>query len=144
LKNNGGFTLVELLISTAILGFVIVSILNGFTYQQYRSKSNLGKNLAISLAETKLEEMLKHTKTYWEDNYSLPYTQTEYIIRSGNMMLPPVESEPTNIESVMRRTTKVIDDSEYWNMLIFTVTVEYGKNASVYPFKVVLQTRKGG
>ena len=58
-KINRGGSLVEALVSVAIISFVVVSILSGFAQQQADTNRNTDKNMAVMLAEMRMEEMLK-------------------------------------------------------------------------------------
>jgi type II secretory pathway pseudopilin PulG len=134
LKNNQGFTFIEALVSVAIIGFVIISILNGFTYQQLSTKNISSKNLAISLAETRLEEFLKFPGSELTDG-----TTIDYIVQGVNS-LNFYSSDP-NQPKQLRRTTVI---SSVGNLKSIAVVVEYGKTGNTYPFRVSLSTRRGG
>jgi type II secretory pathway pseudopilin PulG len=55
-ENKKGFTIVEALVAMAILAFVIVTILGGFSQQQVATRKTATKNTALILAEMRLEE----------------------------------------------------------------------------------------
>ena len=58
-KINKGGTLIEALISIGLISFVIVSILNGFAQQQVNTSGNTDHNMAVMLAEMRMEELMK-------------------------------------------------------------------------------------
>ena len=60
MKNNKGFSLIEALIATAVLAFLVLSILSGFSSQIYSNKKNRGKTMAVTLAEERVEQLLKY------------------------------------------------------------------------------------
>ncbi len=60
MKKTNGFTLVEALLAMTIVIFVVVGILSGFTQQMVTNRYAGAKNMAISLAESKMEEYLKY------------------------------------------------------------------------------------
>jgi len=138
LKNNKGFTFVETLISLLIVAFVVVSILNGFAHQMYSDRQNVSRNLAVTLAEAKIEEYLKFPAS------SMPASQTDYAFQTqatGNRLV--ISSGDPNEDKQFRRVTTVTLDG---NMRRIDVLVEYGfvKNSGVYPFRVTLSTMRGG
>ena len=59
MKKTNGFTLVEALLAMTIVIFVVVGILSGFTQQMVTNRFAGAKNVAITLAESKLEDYLK-------------------------------------------------------------------------------------
>lgn len=134
MNKKDGFTLVEALISITIISFVIISILNGFTYQQLNTKNTSSKNIAVSLAEVKLEELLKFPGSQLSDS-----TTIDYIVQEGNS-LQVYTSDPGK-EKQLRRTTLI---ASVGNLKSFRVTVEYGKSGNIYPFSINLSTQRGG
>lgn len=134
-KNKKGFSLVEALISMGILTFVIVSLLSAFSYQQFFTKNTTSKNIAISFAEAKLEELLKFSGS----DLSLMPSQTiiDYVVRQGNKFTV-YTIDPDRIDQY-RRTANIASSL---NLVTVSVTVEYGKKGSKYPFNVVLSTKR--
>lgn len=120
LKNNKGMTLVEVLLSIGILSFVVVSILVGFTQNQVNTARTHGKNTAIYLAESKLEELLK-----------LPASTLAGMTGS---------EETLDKQGQKFKRNFTIDDLGN-NMVRVQVEVAYGKN---FPFRVSLTTKRGG
>ena len=49
--SNKGSTLMEILLSIALVAFVLVAVLTGFTQQQVSTQKNFSKNLAVTLAQ---------------------------------------------------------------------------------------------
>jgi Tfp pilus assembly protein PilV len=141
LKNKNGFTIVELLISILILGFVIVSLLTAFSQQMQTDNNTNYKNTAITLAEAKIEECLKFPSSQINAIYNSPATNVDYIVMHAASR-PIVSMDDPNINRQYKRTIEVTPDG---NLSTITVTVEYGYIArnQDYPFSVVLTTQRG-
>jgi len=135
LKNEKGFSLIEALVAMGIVAFVVVSVLNAFIHQMHANKNTNHKNLAIVLAEDKMEEYLKFPST------ATPANAVDYIYYSGNRT--PIRSDADPSQNLQfRRTVAVIPVG---NLNVLSVTVEYGyiKVDDHYPFRVVLSTQRG-
>lgn len=139
MNNKKGFTLIEALISLVIVGFVVVSILNGFSYQQLNSKNTLSKNLAVSLAEAKLEEILKYPGSELPSVFTPPSTNVDYIVQTANSLLY-YTSDP-GVDKQFRRTCTI---TQVGNLINIEVTIDYGKVGNTYPFQITLSTQRGG
>lgn len=133
MKNIKGFTLVEALVAMTIVIFVVVSILSGFTQQMVTNRFAGSKNIAINLAESKIEDYLKFPAS------QMPAGSVDYVVEINKRMV--VYTADPNAENQYRRTTQVTADS---TMNTVRVTVEYGKHGARYPFRVVLTSMKGG
>jgi len=136
LKKINGFTLVEALLAMAIVIFVVVGILTGFTQQMVTNRYAGAKNIAISLAETKIEEYLKYPAS------QMPATSVDYVVESGRRLV--VYTGDPNLDDQYRRTTVVTTSTDFSTMNVVRVTVEYGKIGDRYPFRVVLNSQRGG
>ena len=138
MKNCKGFTFVETLIALLIVAFVVVSILNGFAVQMYTDRQNVHKNLAVTMAEAKIEEYLKFPAA------DMPGNSVDYIVESGNLF--KVFAGDPNLDKQFRRTTTVSADAATGNMRRITVLVEYGfmRRTGKYPFRLSLNTMRGG
>jgi len=137
LKNTKGFTLVEALLAMTIVIFVVVSILSGFTQQMVTNRYAQSKNVAITLAESKIEDYLKFPASQMPDNGSVDY------IVERNKSLVVYTSDP-DVDDQYRRTAEVAPDALNPAMSQVRVTVEYGKRGTRYPFRVVLSSSRGG
>jgi type II secretion system protein I len=142
-RSNEGFTLVEALIAMAIIGFVIVTILGGFSHQQMATRILRDKNAAIRLADVKMQEMCKYNS---EQLGLAEGITTEYIIPKEKTYEIYV-GEDNNPDDPMqfRRTTRVQRTDILGRMVSIQVLVEYGKarGAESYPFRIVLSTTRG-
>lgn len=139
MNNKNGFTLVEVLISIMILGFVIVSILNAFAQRMQTDKNTGFKSTAITLAEAKIEEYLKFPSSQIAAIY--PASAVDYILYHGGSK-PIISTNDPVRNQQYRRTVAVTTDG---NLSTITVTVEYGyivRNKQ-YPFSVELSTQRG-
>jgi Tfp pilus assembly protein PilV len=137
LVNKNGFTLVETIIGVAILAFVIITILGAFSQIQLNTKYVNDKNLALVFAESKMEEILKYPGS------ELTATSTadiDYAYKSSNSLSLPTSTDPDKADQ-FRRTLNI---TEAGNLKNVQVTVEYGKKGSIYPFRVSLNSQRGG
>jgi len=136
LKKNNGFTLVEALLAMTIVIFVVVSILSGFTQQMLTNRYAQSKNVAITLAESKLEDYLKFPAT------QMPAGSVDYLVERNRRMV--VYTSDPNVEDQYRRTVQISTNVSIPNMNEVRVTVEYGRHGNRYPFRVVLTSVRGG
>lgn len=131
--SNKGSTLMEILLSIALVAFVLVAVLTGFTQQQVSTQKNFSKNLAVTLAEDVLENTIK-----FPASQLIPGTTVEYIVPTGGTYAIST-AEPDHPDR-MRRTTTI---AAAGNLMEVTVRVEYGYSRGQYPFSVTLSTRRG-
>jgi len=136
LKNSRGFTLVEALLAMAIVLFVVVSILSGFTQQMVSNRYVGAKNIAISLAEAKIEDYLKFPAS------QMPVGSVDYVVEQNRKLV--VSTSDPDREDQYRRTTVITPSTDFAAMNVIRVTVEYGKHGDRYPFRVVLTSQRGG
>jgi len=131
--SNKGSTLMEILLSIALVAFVLVAVLTGFTQQQVSTQKNFSKNLAVTLAEDVLEQTIKFPAAQ-----ILPGTTVEYIVPTGGTYTVH-DSEPSHPDR-LRRTTTI---TAAGNLVDVSVRVDYGYTRGQYPFSVTLSTRRG-
>ncbi|MGD2088692.1 MAG: hypothetical protein PVH61_21115 [Candidatus Aminicenantes bacterium] len=142
-KIKKGASLVEALISVAIISFVIVSILSGFTQQQADTSRNTDKNMAVMLAEMRMEELLK-----FPSSKMLEETFVDYIVPKPNGYEVFGEDDtPPNELRQFRRTARIEKLDLLKQLATITVTVEYGarKGAGtemLYPYRIEMTTRR--
>jgi type II secretion system protein I len=136
LKNNKGFTLVEALVAMAIVIFVVVSILSGFTQQMVTNRFAQAKNVAITLAESKMEDYIKFRSS------QMPAGSVDYVVEQNRKMVV-YQVDPDQLIQY-RRTAVVTVDPANAAITNIRVTVEYGKHGTGYPFRVVLTSTRGG
>ncbi|MCX6583168.1 MAG: prepilin-type N-terminal cleavage/methylation domain-containing protein [Candidatus Aminicenantes bacterium] len=138
-ENKKGFTIVEALVAMAILAFVIVTILGGFSQQQVATRKTASKNTAILLAEMRLEELLKFPSSQLAP-INTTQVNTDFIISRGNTF--EYSNDDMNDVDQFRRTTRIQNDT--LELATIQVMVEYGLDRhGTYPFRVVLSTRRG-
>ena len=133
MKSNKGFTLVEALVAMAIVIFVVISILSGFTQQMVVNRFAGSKNVAINLAESKIEEYLKFPGS------QMKAASVDYVVERNKRLV--VYTADPDAKDQYRRTSVVNDVGTIKEI---RVTVEYGKHGARYPFRVVLTSMKGG
>ena len=140
-KINKGGSLVEALISVAIISFVVVSILSGFAQQQADTSRNTEKNMAIMLAEMRMEELLKfHSDRLLEETF------VDYIVPKPNGYKVYGEGDTIPNELKQFRRTALIEKLDVlMQVATITVTVEYGARKKsvagsilIYPYSVQL------
>ncbi len=140
-NTNKGFTLIEALVGMAIIAFVMVGILSTFSQQQMLTRKNEEKNSAVILAEMKLEELLKFSShQLLGENFGIKGDVVDFITRLDGKFqsydVDPGESKQ------FRRTTRVTLDL-LGQLATLRVIVEYGRTKTVYPFQIILVTRRG-
>jgi len=136
LKNTNGFTLVEALLAMTIVIFIVVGILSGFTQQMVTNRYAGAKNVAITLAESKLEEYLKYPAS------QMPADSVDWVVESGKLLVVHTADPYQNDQ--FRRTTTVTPVAAFPTMSAVQVTVEYGNRGDYYPFRVILNSQRGG
>ena len=135
MKNKKGFTLVEALLAMTIVIFVVVTILSGFTQQMVSNRYAGAKNIAITLAESKIEDYLKFPAS------QMPAASVDYVVER-NRRLVLYTSDP-GVENQYRRTTTVTPNAT-GTMNTVRVRVDYGWLRGTYPFQVTLSSQRGG
>jgi len=134
LANKNGFTLIETIIGVTLLSFVIVSVLGVFSQIQLNTRYVNDKNLALIFAESRMEEILKYPASI------LTATSTiDYAYKTGNSI--HVQAANPNKSDQFRRTINITAAGSLMNV---QVTVEYGYKNLIYPFRVSLNSRRGG
>lgn len=137
-ENTTGFTLVEALIAMAILSFIIVTILSGFTHQKMATRKVADKNLALGLAEMKMQELQKFSATQLT-----PGITTDWIIHRDGLFKVFL-SDPNDVDQFRRTTAIAVEPGNVLQQkMVIQVMVEYGKDKNTYPFRVVLSTKRG-
>lgn len=124
------------MLAMAIVLFVVVSILSGFTQQMVSNRYAGAKNIAISLAEAKIEDYLKFPAA------QMPAGGVDYVVEQNRQLV--VSTGNPNREDQYRRTTVITPSVDFPNLNVIRVTVEYGKHGDRYPFRVVLTSQRGG
>lgn len=140
----------EALVAMAILAFVIVTILGGFSQQQVATRKTATKNTALILAEMRLEELLKFPASQLVAP-GVTQVTTDFIISRNNTfqyfdddpgdMSDP--GKPTRAQmDQFRRTTRIQGDL-LGDVATIQVMVEYGRTvAGEYAFRVVMASRR--
>ncbi len=142
-KINKGSSLVEALVSIAIIAFVVVSILSGFSQQQADTRRNTDKNTAVMLAEMKLEELLK----FPSDRLSVESFVDYVVIKPDGFEVIPEGKTPPRKLRQFRRTVNIEKTDIMQQLATITVTVDYGaakgsSSSMLYPYSVQLSTRR--
>jgi len=132
-----GSSLIEALISVMIIAFVVVSIMGGFSQQQLNSRTTSRKNVAAQLAEQRLEELLK-----FPTPQMITETYIDYIIHKDEGFEIYDTAANPNVQKQYRRTTDVNIDL-LGQIATIRVTVEFPLTGANYPFKVLLETKRG-
>lgn len=130
-----GASMIEALISVGLLSFVIVSILGAFSQQQANTRSTSARNIAIRLAEMRLEDLLKFPTSQMTEE-----TFVDYVIAKENGF-DVFDSDP-NQQQQYRRTTRIIMDL-LGQIATLEVTVDYPLTSTSYPFQVTMRTKRG-
>jgi len=143
--NNPGYakgsTLVELLISMALVAYVMVSILTAFSQHQISSRTTNAQNAAVYLAEQRLEEYMKFPAGQLTDTAGAPIR--DYIVQKGNEF--EYFDDPPQAPGEMRFIRSLTIQQDLLQQLAYlTVVVEYGDQRPDGTFaRVALTTRRG-
>ena len=143
MKKNKGSSLIEALIGTAIIGYVVVSILAAISQQQANTRNIVDKNTAIMLAQLRLEELMKFPAGQLAEE-----SFTDWIISKdyGFQVYTEVQGDP-NQKRQFRRSVVITKDLMQ-NLAEIRVTVDYGSYFKVstpelvYPARIVLITKR--
>ncbi len=144
-KHNKGFSMIEALISTAIVGYVVVAILSGVSQQQMNTQTTTERNQAVMAAELRLEELLK-----FPSDRLVEETYTDYIVfkADGITVVKEGQTAPNQLRQ-FRRTTTISKEDLLGQLATIRVVVEYGAQKEsvssyelIYPFRVELSTRR--
>lgn len=143
-KINKGASLVEALISVAIISFVVVTILSGFAQQQANTNSNTDKNMAVMLAEMRMEELMKFPSGQLVDE-----TFVDYIVLKpkGFVVYGEGDDIPNELRQFRRTADINTNDGALNQLATITVTVDYSARKGtgtdmIYPFSVELVSRR--
>jgi Tfp pilus assembly protein PilV len=136
-KRNEGFTLVEVLFAVSLVAFSLIAILNMFIYQARQNTSVNDRNIAIVLAEERMERLFKFPANDMP-NYG---TTTEYVVYKENRQRDNTvytsASQAVSAGNAFKITERVTKGMFTSNLL---VRVNFGKN---FFFHVELETEKG-
>lgn len=147
-KKSKGFSLVEALVGMAIIGFVIVTILGAFSHQKIITRKNAEKNVAVRVADQKMQELLQFSSEQLENyavSQSTPGLVVDYIVpKDGDLKY----LEQGNEDPYQMRRLVYIETDLLGEIATINVMVEYGRtrtkvSTDSYPFRVTLSTRRG-
>jgi len=137
-ERSRGISLIEALISMAILSIVIVSLLSGFAQNQMITQRSGHRNAAIMLAESQMENLLKFSSTQLATENFVEYV----IVKNNRFEFTQIDPKAKN---QFRRTTKITKDLMQ-QVATIQVIVDYGAAGDPaklhYPFNVELITRR--
>jgi len=135
LTNKNGFTLIETMVGLTLIAFVAVAILGAFSQVQLNTKYVGDKNLAMVLAESTMEDMMK-----FPGSQLAAGTTIDYAFKTGNSFY--IQTADPDLPNQFRRTLDITAAGTLMNVL---VTVEYGKiGTDTYLGRVSLNSRRGG
>lgn len=141
-KKDKGGSLIEALISIGIISFVIVSILSGFAQQQSDTRRNTDKNMAVMLAEMRMEELLKFPSTRLVEEAFVDYIVPAYNGFTVYGQGDEVPSEPQQF----RRTATITKEDTLGQIATIRVVVDYGAvidgSKVTYPYSIQFTTRR--
>lgn len=126
------------MIAMAIIAFLIVSILSGFTHQKIATRKVADKNIAITLAEMRMQELQKFRATQLTAGIF-----TDWIVHKEGLF--NFYTDDPDDPDQYRRTTVIAPEAGdvLGQKMVIQVMVEYGRHKTTYPFKVVLSTKRG-
>lgn len=142
-KINKGSTLIEALISIGLISFVIVSILSGFSQQQADTSRNTDYNMAVMLAEMRMEELIKFPSGKLVEETFVDYI---VLVPNGFKVYGEGDTIPSELRQ-FRRTATITREDLLQQLATIKVTVEYSARKGTggemyYPFRVELNSRR--
>ena len=122
----------------AIISFLVVTILSGFSAQSLATRKVAEKNIAIAVADLKMQELHK-----FNSGQLTPGITTEWVTHRDGMF-KVFQSDPDS-QGQLRRITSIAKEQGdvLGQKMVIQVMVEYGKTGNSYPFRVVLSTKRG-
>lgn len=143
--NQKGSMLVEALVSVVVISFVMISVFGVMTDQQVRNKQSGDKNIALFLAEQRMEEILKFPVEQMEDK---AFTDYIYVNARTKKIIYDASGTSLNEAKQFRRTSNVLIDP-FDGLATVEVRVEYGPRGeefsrpeSEYAYEVFLHARR--
>ncbi|NLW90932.1 MAG: type II secretion system protein, partial [Syntrophomonadaceae bacterium] len=124
-KNESGFTLVEIMVSLIILLILVVAFVPLFTFVSQAIASNKAKDIAIELSTQKMEELRSLPYVVLNANQQIDTTKPQLGNVGGT---PPGSVEPTETVNVNGKdyviTTSITwgDDTKSYKIVSVTVT----------------------
>ncbi len=150
-RSAKGFSVIEAIVGVTILAFVLMTIISALIHQRTSTKKTSSKNIAITLADMKLQEMMQYSAEQLEIFVQEPThlnRVVEYITYSNGQYV--VADELQNDQNSFRRSTWVELDL-LGELATIQVVVDYGPlrrdskgTLSDWPFKVGLSTKRAG
>jgi hypothetical protein len=132
-----GLSIIEVLISIVILGFVLLSIVTGITQQQLITRTTFSKTTALTIAENHLEDLLK-----FPGSSLAPGITIDYVLPKQNRFEVLTQEPVLKHGAIYRRTTKIENSGD---LTTISVEVEYGAGRGLqYPLSVILKSQRGG
>jgi hypothetical protein len=121
-----------------LIAFLIVTILSGFTHQKMATRKVADKNVALALAELRMQELHKFRATQLT-----PGISHDWIIhRNGEFSF--FQTDPDDPDQFLRTTSISRDAGDVLgHKMIIQVMVQFGRSDNTYPFRVVLSTKRG-
>lgn len=100
MKNEGGFTLIEILAGIVILGFVLTVFFQFFMFSQKTTTNNKDQLIALNAAETMLERIVENRLDYRKDIKQGTYPRGD---AGGKCLKPPSKDDKYYINSSGRK-----------------------------------------
>jgi len=133
LKNNSGFTLIEVIISALIVGAGLVAYImssGNITAQNAHSKK---KTQAVSLAQDKIESIRNTALTYslaGADGLDSPTESSGTWSANSGGELVDEEGNAVGSQAIYTRTWTITEDASLYNFYTVSVTVAWDGNKS--------------
>jgi len=139
-KYKEGFTIIEVLIAISLVAFSLIAILNAFIFQNKQNNVINDRNIAVMLAEEKIEDYFK----YPYDN--MPSGTTDYVVYKLNRdPMDPITSRATAVSGSGIIFERIVSITQDFSTSLINVRVNYGYDRAndKFKFSVNLSTRKG-
>lgn len=125
--------MIEAMIAVSMLFFIVVSVIAAFASQLTVNRRSDQKTIAMELAESQMEELLKLPAR------EIPPVIPEKYFVLGARGVSEYNASP-NVKNQMHR---FVNSVIVGNMMNLQVTVEYGYNG-IYKGRVILRSTRGG
>jgi prepilin-type N-terminal cleavage/methylation domain-containing protein len=97
IKNERGFTLIEVLVALAILGVITVTFLHGLSIASHGVAISDERETAKNLAESQMEYVKSQA---YADSYAIAPIPSEYTDYSVDIIVSDIASRDGNIQNI--------------------------------------------
>ncbi len=138
MKNNNGFTLVEILVSITLLMIVGITFFQFFVFSQKNTSENKEKLVAVNLAQSVLEQIKNSKDAYPEVNEADVHGSASYPVKYD------VETVCTSNEATcIERYEKTVNGLTYQIVIEVGEELDESKGLMLHPVEVKIYCPQG-